>query len=327
MARATAEPESAERSFDVAVHAATGQPLRAADLRVLQVNVGLRCNLECGHCHVVSSPRRTEAMSWETMRQVLAAAATLRPELVDITGGAPELHPDFRRFVDALRGAGHRVQVRTNLTVFDEPGCGDLPQYFRDRRIELVASLPCYLEANVDRQRGDGVYRASVAALQRLNALGYGRQDDLPLYLVYNPGGPSLPPDQTALEANYRQRLREAWGIEFTGLYTLANMPLGRWRAELQREGRLEDYLQLLREAFNPATVDGLMCRHQIEVAWDGTLYDCDFHLAHRLPVQGVPQHISALAAGVHANRAIVTCDYCFGCTAGAGSSCGGALL
>ncbi len=305
----------------------TGRPLMSAGIEVVQVNIGLRCNLECEHCHVVSSPKRTEQMDWSTMEQVVGVANTVQPSVVDITGGAPEMHPRFREFVELLHASGHHVQVRTNLTIFYEPGYDWLPGFFRDHQVELVASMPCYLKDNVDRQRGTGTFDKSVEALRWLNSLGYGRDSALPLHLVYNPTGVHLPPDQAGLEADYRQRLADDHDIYFTGLFTITNMPIGRWRADLQREGRLDDYLGLLASGFNSETVPALMCRHQIEIGWDGTLYDCDFHLAHRLGLhESVPGHVRDFDPDVHSVRTIVTRDYCYGCTAGAGSSCGGAL-
>ena len=312
--------------FDQAIAPHVNGGLHALSLSTIQVNVGLKCNLECGHCHVVSSPRRSEEMSWDVMQHVLRVVGEVRPDAVDITGGAPEMHPCFRDFVRALREMGTAVQVRTNLTIFAEPGFDWIPDFLYEQKVRIVASLPCYLEDNVDKQRGDGVFRQSIVALKQLNALGYGLRDDLPLHLVYNPVGVHLPPAQAKLESDYRQRLREGYGIEFTGLYTIANMPIGRWRAELKQTHQFESYMTTLQSAFNPATLDGLMCRHQIEIGWDGTLYDCDFHLAHRLPVQGLPSHVAEFDLARHRTRTVATRDYCFGCTAGAGSSCGGAL-
>ena len=317
----------AENDFDRAVQHATGAPLSVDQLSIVQVNIGLVCNLECEHCHVVSSPRRTEEMPWEIMEEVIRVADGVQPEMVDITGGAPEMNPNFRRFVSTLVGHGHTVQVRTNLTIFFEPGYEWIPAFFREQGVHLVASLPCYLEDNVDTQRGSGVYNSSVKALQVLNELGYGREPHLPLHLVYNPVGAHLPPAQAGLEADYRAHLGEQFGIEFTSLFTITNMPIGRWRAELKRDGGFSEYMELLQENFNPSTVEPLMCRHQIEIGWDGTLYDCDFHLAHRVPVgPDIPRHVRDFDPELHQQRRVVTRDYCFGCTAGAGSSCGGAL-
>jgi radical SAM/Cys-rich protein len=301
----------------------TGACLRAESVDTFQVNVGLRCNQACAHCHLGAGPDRPEQMSWATMRQVVDAAQRAECELVDITGGAPELHPRLREFIASLRDEGLRVQMRSNLTamLLDQ----DLPRFLREHNVHIVGSLPCYLEENVRDQRGEGVYDRSVEAVRRLNDLGYGAE--LPLQLVYNPVGPSLPPNQEELEADYRRELRRRFGIEFSGLLTITNMPLGRFRARLRYDGEEQEYYQLLMDAFNPATLDGLMCRRQVSVAWDGTLYDCDFNLSLGWPVDhGVRPHVSAFEPGLFARRRIVTGDHCFGCTAGHGSSCGGAL-
>lgn len=315
--------------FDLRVMENSAFPngLRAGAIRTVQVNIGLTCNLECAHCHVASSPRRREQMSWETLEQVLRLARGLAPVTVDITGGAPELNPNFRRFVGTLRAESFAVMVRTNLTILLEPEYTDLPEFFRDRQVHLIASLPCYLEKNVDSQRGPGVYKQSIEALQRLNALGYGKDGGLPLDLVYNPVGPSLPPDQRRLEADYREQLGSLHGIVFNRLLTLTNMPIGQFLGDLRRNGRLEEYLRTLEETFNPATVEKLMCREQVSIGWDGTLYDCDFNLALRLPLNhGLPNHVSRIDPASLVRRLIRTGEHCFGCTAGSGSSCGGAL-
>jgi radical SAM/Cys-rich protein len=266
-------------------------------------------------------------MSWETMTHVLRVADEIGTPFLDITGGAPEMNPHFRRFVAAARERGLPVQVRTNLTIMLEPGYGDLPAFFAAHRVRLVASLPCYTKENVDRQRGDGVYDASIDVIRRLNAIGYGRDAHLPLDLVYNPLGASLPGNQAALEADYRRELDERFGVCFTHLLTITNMPIGRFMARLKREQKVEAYRKLLRDSFNPSTIAPLMCRHQIEVDWNGTLYDCDFNLALKLPAgNGRPASIHDFDAKLRRRR-IVTGDHCFGCTAGAGSSCGGALV
>lgn len=315
------------RSFHRAIVEASGAPLRPASIDTVQANIGLACNLACLHCHVESGPRRTEAMSRETMGLVIDAARRARARVLDITGGAPEMHPDFRWFVDEARGAGLAIMVRTNLTILLEAGYADLPAWFAARRVRLVASLPCYTAANVDQQRGRGTYEGSIAALRALNVAGYGVRDDLPLDLVYNPGGPSLPGSQAALETDYRRRLGEDWGLVFTRLLTITNMPIGRFSRDLAREGRLEAYAARLAGAFNPATVDGLMCRHQLHVAWDGRVYDCDFNYALALPAHPrAGGHVRDFEPERFLSRPIVTADHCYGCTAGAGSSCGGAL-
>jgi radical SAM/Cys-rich protein len=298
-----------------------------ASIDTVQVNIGLTCNLACLHCHVESGPKRTEAMSRETMAEVLEAVRSARAEVVDITGGAPEMHPDFRWFVDAALGLGVRVMVRTNLTILLEPGYTGLPTWLGERGVHLVASLPCYTQSNVDAQRGRGTFEASIAALQALNGVGYGVRPDLPLDLVYNPGGAALPGPQAALETDYRRRLAEDWGIAFTRLFTITNMPIGRFARDLARDDRLSAYVEALADAFNPATVDGLMCRHQLHVAWDGRLYDCDFNYAIGLDVDPASgEHIRDFTPARFLARRVATGAHCFGCTAGAGSSCGGAL-
>jgi radical SAM/Cys-rich protein len=261
------------------------------------------------------------------MAQVLGAVRAAGASLVDITGGAPEMHSDFRWFVDAALALGARVMVRTNLTILLEPGYTDLPAWFAARRVHLVASLPCYTQANVDAQRGRGTFDGSVAALRLLNAAGYGVRQDLPLDLVYNPGGMGLPGPQASLEAEYRRRLAEDWGLAFSRLLTITNMPIGRFARDLERDRKLRPYVETLAQAFNVATIEGLMCRHQVHVAWDGRLHDCDFNYALGMgtdPSGGV--HISEFEPSRFLSRRIVTADHCFGCTAGAGSSCGGAL-
>jgi len=266
-------------------------------------------------------------MEWPTMQRILEILKRLQCSLVDLTGGTPELNPQFRAFVAALRSKGHNVQVRTNLTVLLEKGMEDLPEWLRLQEVHLVASLPCYLEENVRSQRGVGVYEKSVQALQRLNAAGYGREAGLALDLVYNPNGPFLPPRQHDLENDYRRELDSRHGISFTRLLTIANMPVGRFRAALRLRNAEAEYLKLLRDSFNPQTLDALMCRHQISIDWSGRLYDCDFNLALGQTIDhGAPNHIERFDFSLLKNRRIVTGDHCFGCTAGFGSSCGGAL-
>jgi len=302
--------------------------LRSQTIETLQVNLGLRCNQACSHCHLEASPLRKETMEWSTMELILEAAGIADCKLVDLTGGAPELNPYFQRFVRALRGQSHRVQVRTNLTVILEASLEGIPEFFREQEVQLVASMPCYLEENVRAQRGAGVYEKSIEAIKRLNAIGYGHDSSLPLNLVYNPGGAFLPPLQSALEEDYRRELGHRFGVVFTHLLTITNMPLGRFRTELARQDKDQDYLRLLRNSFNPQTVEELMCRRQLGVGWDGTLFDCDFNLALGLPVNhGAPDHIRFFNMGDLQRRRIVTGEHCFGCTAGAGSSCGGALV
>ena len=316
-----------DRRLDEWVDPFDSGPLLAKSLETVQVNIGLRCNLACHHCHVESGPSRTEEMSWETMQAVLRTIEMIQPRTLDITGGAPEMHPRFREFVCEAKSLGVRVIVRTNLTILLQERYADFPPFFRDHQIHLIASLPCYLEENVDRQRGRGVYHDSIEAIRRLNSLGYGVEDSLPLDLVFNPAGPSLPPPESRLEADYHRELARRFGIHFSRLITLTNMPIGRFLHDLTRTGRDEMYWNLLQSSFNPATVDGLMCRHQLHVGWDGTLYDCDFNFALGLSA-AMPHHANIREFDVEhfRNRAIVTGRHCLACTAGAGSSCGGAL-
>lgn len=314
-------------AFDAAVTRGGKKGLYATAIDIIQVNTGLMCNQSCSHCHVGASPESSEVMDRDTMDRVLELVDETSPRQVDITGGAPELNPDLPYFIDGLRQRGVSVQVRTNLTALLEPGQEDMAGFFRDNRVALVGSMPCYLEENVDAQRGAGVYEKSVDALRLLNRLGYGKDPALQLNLVYNPGGAFLPGDQAALEDAYRQQLRQRFDVVFTRLLTITNMPIGRFARKLQAEGELDSYRALLRESFNPATLPGLMCRSQISVAWDGAMYDCDFNLALGLSMNhGAPDHINEFSAQPVAARRIVTGDHCFGCTAGAGSSCAGAL-
>jgi len=316
------------RSFSQAASSCGQSPLTAGAITVLQVNLGRMCNLHCRHCHVGASPASRDVMDWPTMEAVLRFAETCKPRQVDITGGAPEINPHFRRFVADLRGSGFAVQVRTNLTVMFEPGQQDLPEFFRHHQVGLVASLPCYLSDNVDSQRGKGVYDHSIEALRRLNAQGYGLRADLPVNLVYNPGGPFLPPGQEMLEATYRRELNDRHDVHFTSLLTITNMPIGRFLEDLRQSGKAEDYRRLLREAFNPGTLGDLMCRHQVSIDWDGALYDCDFNLALGMSLGDPgPRTVFDIDPQTLPGRRIRTDEHCFGCTAGCGSSCGGALV
>jgi radical SAM/Cys-rich protein len=304
--------------------------IRRAQLDTLQVNVGYRCNQSCVHCHVGASPHRTEEMSGAVIDVVLAFLARRRIATLDITGGAPELNPHFRRLVRAARASGARVMDRCNLTILEVPGQEDLAAFLAGEQVEIVASMPCYLEDNVDRQRGKGVFDGSIRGLQRLNALGYGRDDSgLILNLVYNPQGPSLPPPQAALEADYKRILGERYGVTFNRLYTLANMPIQRFGSTLISKGEFDRYLDLLRHAHLDANLDGVMCRHLISVDWQGIVYDCDFNQMLDLPMQrngAGPLHLSDLLDANVTGQPIRVAGHCFGCTAGQGSSCGGAL-
>lgn len=304
-----------------------GDGLITRDLSMLQINVGFKCNQSCKHCHLECGPDRTEVMEWSTMERIVDVANAVKPILVDITGGAPEINPHFRKFVDALCAAGHAVQVRSNLTIMTEPGYEDLPKFLSEKRVGIVGSMPCYLEENVAAQRGIGVYEKSVETIKRLNEYGYGTDSKLALNLVYNPGGAFLPPSQTELEQAYHKELKQHFGVEFTHLLTITNMPLGRFERELETKHEEAAYLNLLKNAFNPQTVDGLMCRHQVSIGWDGTLYDCDFNLALGLAVDhGAPDRLSDFDVDKLMTRRIMTGEHCFGCTAGCGSSCAGAI-
>jgi radical SAM/Cys-rich protein len=315
-------------SFETIIEPLTGGGLTSWGLDTFQVNLGLYCNQSCSHCHLLSSPSRNEQMDWKTMELIIHAARKVSPGLIDITGGAPELNPYFRKFIQVLNDEGIPLQVRTNLTVMLEDGKKDLPQFFQDNGVHLVASLPCYLEENVVSQRGGGVYEKSVAALMILNENGYGVPGGLPLNLVYNPGGPFLPPPQKALESEYREKLKAKFGISFTSLITITNMPIGRFLSRLKKDEEIDGYRKLLKESFNPETIEGLMCRHLISIGWDGRIYDCDFNLALSMGVDhGAPDHISRFDPDALGARRIVTGEHCFGCTAGFGSSCGGALV
>ena len=304
-------------------------PLRRGPVRTLQVNVTRRCNLACHHCHVESGPKRSEALGREGAARVLELLeANPQVEVLDLTGGAPELSEHFRRLVTGARRLGRRVIDRCNLTVLFEPGQEDTAEFLAAQGVELIASLPCYARENVDRQRGRGVFAGSIEGLRLLNRLGYGRPGSpLRLDLVYNPQGPSLPPAQAELEARYRAELGALFGIEFHRLLTLANMPIRRFARQLERTGRHAAYLSLLANHFNPATVPELMCRHLLSVDHAGRLYDCDFNQALDLPFPG-PEETIWDVEDLRAleGRPIATAGHCFGCTAGAGSSCGGAL-
>lgn len=303
-----------------------GAPLTSTDISVVQINVGLSCNLECHHCHVSSSPRRTEQMSKETMTLLLEQIAEVQPVLVDITGGSPEMNPHLQWFLSELTKRGQKTQVRTNLTIMLEDSYKHIPSFYAQHSIALVASLPCYLEENVRAQRGNGVYHESIDVLKILNSLGYG--STLPLTLVFNPGGPALPPNQKELEAAYRDYLCAEFDIVFSDLSTITNMPIGQFKIDLQKQGTLETYTALLKDSFNAATVDALMCRHQIHIAYDGSLHDCDFNYALKMGlVSDLPQNIRETTLQDIAKRPIVTAPHCFGCSAGAGSSCGGSLV
>jgi len=313
--------------FERRIGTAAGGGMQALGIATIQVNVGFLCNQECLHCHLNASPQRSEIMDWTVMELILQAVRQMGHPLIDITGGAPELNPHLRRFVEVLHKDGLRIQLRTNLTALVDAQGGILPAFLRDHGVQMVASLPCYSEEKVRCQRGPGIFEKSIEVLRLLNSSGYGVDPALPLNLVYNPEGTSLPPEPQALEVDYRRELGVRHGIRFSHLLTLTNMPIGRFRAKLRREGQEHEYMRLLQSSFNEQTMDRLMCRHQISVAWDGRLFDCDFNLALGQTVNhGAPGHIRNFNAQALARRRIVTGLHCFGCTAGSGSSCEGAL-
>ncbi len=320
--------------FDKRIHEIGETGLEAYNIETVQVNVGLKCNNLCNHCHVQASPEKKEIMNWNTMQIILKIAEGLRPKIIDITGGSPELNPFINRFIKAIKENGFKVQIRTNLTALLEPTIGGMISFYRENEVKLVASLPCYLKEETDSQRGEGVFKKSINVLNKLNSIGYGSDPKLILDLVYNPEGPFLPPEQSMLEAKYKEELYKKYGIVFNNLLNITNMPIGRF-LQLLRERRLEEqYMKLLQESFNPKVVDKLMCRHQINIAWNGLIYDCDFNFAlglnARPPAIGVLRnirpHISNFNQFSWSKRRIVTGKHCFGCTAGHGSSCSGSL-
>ncbi len=300
-------------------------------MTTLQVNLGYRCNQQCQHCHVDAGPRRFEEMDSETVDEVLAFVQASDLQVLDVTGGAPELNTGFRRLVTGARSQGLHVMDRSNLTILEEPGFEDLAEFLAEYRVEVMASLPCYLEENVDQQRGEGVFAKSIAGLRRLNALGYGQPDSgLQLSLIYNPIGAVLPPPQCALEQDYRKVLAERYGIQFNRLLTLTNMPIKRFGSMLLSKGEFRPYMDVLKAAHQSRNLESVMCRDLISVDWQGYVYDCDFNqmlglglLAHDRPLR----HIRDLRADQIHGAEIRVGDHCYGCTAGQGSSCGGSLL
>ena len=305
-------------------------PISRRGVETLQVNLGYRCNQSCVHCHVNAGPNRTESMSRETIADVLACLEVCGVRQLDLTGGAPELNANFRDLVLRARELGVHVIDRCNLTILEEPGQEGLAEFLAGQKVEVMASLPCYLEENVERQRGRGVFEKSLRALRRLNALGYGREDSgLPLNLVYNPQGPTLPPPQGPLEDDYRRVLKERHGIVFSRLFTLANMPIQRFGSTLVSKGQFDRYMTLLKDAHSDGNLESVMCRTLVSVDWQGYVYDCDFNQMLGLPLElpGVRRpHVSDLIGRDLSGRAIAVRDHCYGCTAGQGSSCGGAL-
>ena len=304
-----------------------GHDLAAFCVDTLQVNAGKLCNQACKHCHVDASPKRTEIMPLEVVEDCLNALRKYKIPTLDITGGAPELNPNFRYFVLEARKAGAKVIVRHNLTVMFEPAQEDLPEFFAENEIEVVSSLPYFLQTQTDAQRGTGVFDKSIEALRRLNDAGYAREEKLVLNLVYNPVGAFLPPAQSSIEKDFKRELKTRYDVEFNNLFTITNMPIARYLEWLRRSKNEAAYMQKLVNAFNPATVAGLMCRNLVSVDWRGNLYDCDFNQMLDLTVEaGAPQKIAEFDLEKLARRRVVTAAHCFGCTAGAGSSCGGTV-
>jgi len=304
-------------------------PLKRADLQVLQVNLGYLCNLSCTHCHVNAGPKRTELMDKSTIDTVLEVIKKRGVKTLDLTGGAPEMNPHFRYLVSEARKLGVEVIDRCNLTILLEAGYEDLAQFLADEGVSVAASLPCYTQDNVDKQRGKGVFDGSIEGLLKLNKLGYGQSESqLSLDLVYNPGGASLPPAQAGLQQDYKERLMTDWGIEFNELHTIANMPISRFGSMLISKGEFQDYMQLLIDNYQAQNLKTVMCRTTVSVDYLGNLYDCDFNQMLEMNITNgeEPRHISDLLTDDLQGEDIVVAGHCFGCTAGQGSSCGGAL-
>ena len=293
-------------------------------LNTIQINLGRVCNQTCNHCHVDAGPHRKESMTLDTSLKILQWIKKNKISIVDITGGAPELNPNFRKIVSECRNLGIHVIVRCNLTVIFEKGQDNLSEFYSKNKVELICSLPCYLEENVDSQRGSGVFQKSILALQKLNSLGYGKVEDLILRLVYNPQDDSLPPPQKELEIKYKIELKKLFNIEFNELLTITNMPINRFRTFLQRSKKLQNYFLLLKNSYNIKTIDSLMCRHLISVDWKGFIYDCDFNQMLNMKLSN--EKLWDYSPEELIGKKIKTNDHCFGCTAGSGSSCGGSL-
>lgn len=300
--------------------------LLRTSINSVQVNVGKLCNQSCSHCHVEAGPRRKESMDWLTFQRIVEVLPKLGAQTVDITGGAPELNPHFKHFVEALHEHGYGIIVRCNLTILNEPGMEDLPEFYMTNGVHIIASLPCYTESVTDGQRGKGVFEKSIDALRRLNQVGYGTA--LPLDLVYNPAGAFLPPPQAELEHQYRTQLSNDYEVQFSHLFTITNIPIGRFAQTVKSTYNHNDYIALLRSRFNPNAVPELMCRKSINIGWDGKVYDCDFNAMEERPIlhKGVPLSVWELEVETILSTAISTADYCFACTAGCGSSCTGTL-
>lgn len=318
--------------FDAAL-AGADRPLKRGNAEILQLNIGKLCNLTCVHCHVNAGPNRKEIMTGETVDQILEWYEGTDIPTLDLTGGTPEMIPDFRRLVSTVRqfDQPRRVMDRLNATIISEPGYEWVPEFLAGHKVEIIASMPCYEPENVNEQRGDGVFDSSIAAFQKLNELGYGRDPELVINFVYNPNGAFLPPDQKELEADYKRELKEHFGIDFNELYCIANMPIARFASYLKRNDELQSYMNLLRRSFNPGTIDGLMCRNTINASWEGDVYDCDFNQMMKLPltdeIHGEKMFkVWDIDLPAFRDQPIRTGNHCFGCTAGSGSSCGGSL-
>jgi len=296
---------------------------------ILQINIGLRCNQQCLHCHVNSSPKRTEKMDEATIAAVYDYVKNSDVHTLDVTGGAPELHPQFRELVVKVRALNVKVIDRCNLTILSEPAQEDLAEFLAQQKVEIIASLPCYQQENVDKQRGKGVFESSIEGLQKLNRLGYGKPgSNLSLHLVYNPQGPELPPAQAPLEAAYKKTLMQDFGIEFNQLFVLSNMPINRFGSTLVSNGTFHDYISLLKKSHDNDNLDNVMCRNMVSVDWQGYIYDCDFNQMLGLNIMNINKqlHLADLKNSSLEGDSITVLDHCYGCTAGQGSSCGGAL-
>jgi len=300
-----------------------GEPLHGISIDILQVNLGYQCNMACKHCHVEAGPERSEIMGLKEIEAVIGILEKTDIKTIDITGGAPELNPNFHYLVEKAKSLKRHVIIRCNLTIFFETGMDHLPSFYHQNRVEITASLPYFRETNVNQVRGKGAFEKSIKALKILNSLGYGQKDSgLTLNLVHNPAGAFLPPDQSSLEEQYRKELKIRHDIEFNNLYTFTNMPIGRFKDFLIRSNNYDEYMARLKSSFNPDTLDGIMCRHLISVAWDGRLYDCDFNQVTNMPIaNGYPRHISEFDYETLNNRKIALGEHCYGCTAGQGST------